>query len=181
MLGCRRRILNSMQCSIGGCTWNKTHRGLLPAATAAATEPEWKQWRRAMNAAVKDRYAAGYAGQRATFACMPETPAFTPQTMRYEPQPNKNVLGYWTNAADWADWEFEVADARHIRSRSPARLRQGERRSRSRGRGRRSDAGIHGRGHRPFSEHDPADDRASGARRRNTQLAVSRGRNRVPP
>ena len=26
--------------------------------------------------------------------------------MRYEPQPNKNVLGYWTNADDWADWEF---------------------------------------------------------------------------
>ena len=33
------------------------------------------------------------------------------QTLRYEPQPNKNVLGYWTNADDWADWEFEVATA----------------------------------------------------------------------
>ena len=33
------------------------------------------------------------------------------QTMRYEPQPNKNVLGFWTNVADWADWEFEVANA----------------------------------------------------------------------
>ena len=31
------------------------------------------------------------------------------QTLRYEPQPNKNVLGYWTNPGDWADWEFDVA------------------------------------------------------------------------
>jgi hypothetical protein len=28
--------------------------------------------------------------------------------MRYEPEPHKNVLGYWTDPADWADWEFEV-------------------------------------------------------------------------
>lgn len=29
-------------------------------------------------------------------------------TMRYEPQTNKNCLGYWTNPADWAGWDFEV-------------------------------------------------------------------------
>jgi pimeloyl-ACP methyl ester carboxylesterase len=29
--------------------------------------------------------------------------------MRYESQTNKNCLGYWTNPADWASWEFEVA------------------------------------------------------------------------
>src|SRR6185295_13036442 len=28
--------------------------------------------------------------------------------MRYEPQTNKNCLGYWTNPADWANWDFEV-------------------------------------------------------------------------
>ena len=31
--------------------------------------------------------------------------------MRYEPQSNKNVLGFWTDPMDWADWEFEVVDA----------------------------------------------------------------------
>ena len=31
--------------------------------------------------------------------------------MRYEPEPHKNVLGYWTNADDWAEWDFEVAEA----------------------------------------------------------------------
>ena len=30
------------------------------------------------------------------------------ETLRYERQSNKNALGYWTNANDWADWEFEL-------------------------------------------------------------------------
>ena len=30
-------------------------------------------------------------------------------TMRYEPLPNKNCLGWWTNPKDWAEWEFTVA------------------------------------------------------------------------
>jgi hypothetical protein len=29
-------------------------------------------------------------------------------TMRYEPKPEKNCLGYWINPRDWAEWEFEV-------------------------------------------------------------------------
>jgi len=29
-------------------------------------------------------------------------------TMRYEPKPEKNCLGYWTDAKDWAEWVFEV-------------------------------------------------------------------------
>ena len=81
---------------------------LVAKSTAAATEPSWKSWREEMNAAVKGR-----------------TPSTTPatgdirlhakdarvhgQTMRYELQLNKNVLGYWTNADDWASWDFEVA------------------------------------------------------------------------
>jgi arylsulfatase A len=28
--------------------------------------------------------------------------------LRYEPQPHKNTLGYWTNPTDWADWTFIV-------------------------------------------------------------------------
>lgn len=31
--------------------------------------------------------------------------------MRYEPATNKNCLGYWVNAADWADWNFDVTTA----------------------------------------------------------------------
>jgi len=29
-------------------------------------------------------------------------------TVRYEPVPQKNTLGYWFKQEDWASWEFEV-------------------------------------------------------------------------
>ena len=32
-------------------------------------------------------------------------------TLRYEPQPHKNTLGYWADPDDWAEWKFEVDDA----------------------------------------------------------------------
>lgn len=76
---------------------------------AAAMVSTSRKWRTAMNAAVRGR-----------------TPAVTPATgdvrlfardarvhgeqLRYEPQPNKNVLGYWTNVSDWAEWEFDIAE-----------------------------------------------------------------------
>lgn len=30
------------------------------------------------------------------------------EMLRYEPQTNKNCLGYWTRAEDWAEWKFSV-------------------------------------------------------------------------
>ncbi len=30
------------------------------------------------------------------------------KTIRYEPQPHKNTLGYWTKAEDWVSWDFKV-------------------------------------------------------------------------
>lgn len=30
------------------------------------------------------------------------------ETLRYEPEPHKNCLGYWTKVGDWAEWTFEV-------------------------------------------------------------------------
>ncbi len=30
------------------------------------------------------------------------------KTLRYEPAPEKTTLGYWSDAADWASWDFEV-------------------------------------------------------------------------
>jgi hypothetical protein len=28
--------------------------------------------------------------------------------IRYEPQPHKNTIGYWTKAEDWVSWDFQV-------------------------------------------------------------------------
>jgi arylsulfatase A-like enzyme len=30
------------------------------------------------------------------------------EVLRYEPQPHKNTLGFWTRVEDWAEWEFEL-------------------------------------------------------------------------
>src|SRR5437764_10422637 len=29
-------------------------------------------------------------------------------TVRYEPQPHKNTIGYWTKAEDWVSWDFTL-------------------------------------------------------------------------
>ena len=31
--------------------------------------------------------------------------------LRFEPQPHKDTVGYWTQADDWAEWRFAVVDA----------------------------------------------------------------------
>ena len=31
------------------------------------------------------------------------------KTIRYEPQPHKNTIGYWTKADEWVSWDFQVA------------------------------------------------------------------------
>ena len=30
------------------------------------------------------------------------------KVVRYEPQPHKNTLGYWTKVEDWVSWDFKV-------------------------------------------------------------------------
>jgi len=32
------------------------------------------------------------------------------ENMRYEPEPEKNCLGFWTSEEDWAEWVFDVSD-----------------------------------------------------------------------
>ncbi len=83
---------------------------LIPAATAAATEPDWKDWRKAMNQALggnkpKVTPAQGDIRLHAKDAIIHA------KTMRYEPESHKNVLGYWTNPDDWAEWKFDVTKA----------------------------------------------------------------------
>ncbi|HRE99600.1 MAG TPA: sulfatase-like hydrolase/transferase [Pirellulaceae bacterium] len=79
-------------------------------ATADETGSPWVEWRAAMNRAVQGR-----------------SPRVTPPTgdirlaardaivhgrrLRYEPEPFKNVLGYWTETEDWAEWTFDVPAA----------------------------------------------------------------------
>jgi len=83
---------------------------LVPEATAAATGQAWTQWRAAMNSATQGLRAlvTPAAGDIRLHAKDARVHA---KNMRYEPQANKNVLGFWTLVADWADWEFNVEKA----------------------------------------------------------------------
>jgi arylsulfatase A-like enzyme len=83
---------------------------LLPEATAAATGTKWKAWRTAMNNARAGAEpsvtpAVGDIRLHARDAVVHA------KTMRYEAEPHKNVLGYWTDPADWAEWEFDVPES----------------------------------------------------------------------
>ena len=33
------------------------------------------------------------------------------ERLRYEPEPHKNTLGYWTRKEDWCQWRFATAEA----------------------------------------------------------------------
>jgi arylsulfatase A-like enzyme len=79
-------------------------------STAAATAPEWKAWRKAMNTAIKG-YKSSLTPATGDIRLRAQDARVHGKTLRYEPQPNKNVLGYWTNAEDWADWPFDVKTA----------------------------------------------------------------------
>jgi arylsulfatase A-like enzyme len=79
-------------------------------STAAATEPQWQEWRKAMNAAVQGRRPI-VTPAKGDIRLLAKDARVHGQTLRYEPQPNKNVLGYWTSADDWADWQFDVPAA----------------------------------------------------------------------
>jgi arylsulfatase A-like enzyme len=80
------------------------------AKTAALTEPQWKQWRQAMNAAIQGS-RPNVTPARGDIRLHAKDARVHAQTMRYEPQSHKNVLGYWTNVEDWAEWEFSVPAA----------------------------------------------------------------------
>ena len=78
--------------------------------TAAQIEAEWKDWRAAMNAAVKGR-AVRFTPATGDIRLHPADAQVHGEKLRYEPQPMKRTLGFWVNATDWADWSFDVAKA----------------------------------------------------------------------
>jgi arylsulfatase A-like enzyme len=78
---------------------------IVAGTTAAALDPAWADWRKQMRAAVAGRKppvtpAAGDVRLHAKDAIVHS------RTMRYEPESHKNVLGYWTDPDDWAEWTF---------------------------------------------------------------------------
>ncbi len=79
-------------------------------ATAATLDPSWGEWRKRMSAVGSGRKppvtpAAGDVRLHAEDAIVHG------RQLRYEPASNKNVLGFWTDPADWAEWKFNAPAA----------------------------------------------------------------------
>jgi arylsulfatase A-like enzyme len=81
-----------------------------PGQTAKQLAAEWKDWRAAMNAAVKGRkpLVTPAGGDIRLLASKAQVHG---EKLRYEPEPQKNTLGYWTRVEDWASWDFETPNA----------------------------------------------------------------------
>jgi arylsulfatase A len=77
---------------------------------AALTEPHWQEWRKTMNAAIQGRRPSVTPAQ-GDVRLFAKDARLHSTRMRYEPEPHKNVLGYWTNVEDWAEWSFDVPAA----------------------------------------------------------------------
>ncbi len=79
-------------------------------STAKATAPAWESWRDQMGAAVKGNKAK-VTPASGDIRLHAKDAIVHAEKMRYEPQSNKNVLGFWTNPKDWAEWKFQVEKA----------------------------------------------------------------------
>lgn len=77
---------------------------------AKALGQQWKSWRQAMNQAIAGKQPILKATQNEIVL---NASAARPhgKNLRYEPETYKNVLGYWTEVGDWADWETTIPAA----------------------------------------------------------------------
>ena len=74
---------------------------------AAAIGDQWRAWRAEMNRVVAGKKSVlRQPGQEIRLTASMGTPHG--KKLRYEPEPHKNVLGYWTEVGDWADWELKI-------------------------------------------------------------------------
>jgi arylsulfatase A-like enzyme len=83
---------------------------ITPGPTAAALDPSGGAWRKQMAAVVAGKKppvtpAAGDVRLLAKDAVVHG------KKLRYEPASNKNVLGFWTDPVDWAEWKFTAPAA----------------------------------------------------------------------
>jgi len=96
--------------------WHACHgasdvSNLVAAPTAAEMVPPLAAWRAAM-----DDDDAGGPPERRTFLVLPAAEARVEgEKLRHEPQPEKDTLGYWVNAADRAWWDLRLDEPARYR------------------------------------------------------------------
>jgi arylsulfatase A-like enzyme len=87
---------------------------LPPEAKATAMAAELEPWRKLMNDVLpgRGRTNAPNAGPGPGAILLHARDAKVRGTkLRYEPEPQKDTLGFWTERDDWVEWEFETPRA----------------------------------------------------------------------
>ena len=84
--------------------------GFTVGQTAAQMEAGWKDWRVAMNGAVKGGVARVTPGV-GEIRLHPAEAQIHGTKLQYEAQPMKRTLGFWVNVGDWVSWDFKVGKA----------------------------------------------------------------------
>lgn len=81
-------------------------------ATANAEEvgKQWQDWRKAMGAATKGQKPR-VTNPKDEIRLHAKDATVHGEKLRYEDPPQKNTLGFWTRAEDWASWKFDIATA----------------------------------------------------------------------
>ena len=88
------------------CYQQKDVSVLEPLATASDTAKTMLDWRSAMD---KIRKTPNESSPNAGLIHLEPKDAFLHSNkLRFEPQANKDTLGYWVDPSDWAEWECEV-------------------------------------------------------------------------
>lgn len=77
------------------------------APTAAAMEPMFQPWRKAMDRPAP-KGAAAVAGGPGFLILHARDATVEGSALRYEPQPHKNTLGFWKNMEDTASWTIDL-------------------------------------------------------------------------
>ncbi|MSR43140.1 MAG: DUF4976 domain-containing protein, partial [Pedosphaera sp.] len=80
-------------------------------ATASALGQKLDAWRRSVGAQMplpNPDYRPHPQAADGSMLLHSRTAEVHGATLRYEPQPNKNTLGFWVKKEDWASWDFTV-------------------------------------------------------------------------
>ena len=77
------------------------------SAGAAAVGAKWKAWRTEMNRVVAGQKTV-LRDPKKDIVLLASAASPHGKNLRYEPEPHKNVIGYWTEVDDWVDWELNI-------------------------------------------------------------------------
>jgi arylsulfatase A-like enzyme len=87
-----------------------TDTSRLPFGSREELQAKLEGWRSEMNQAVKGRAVRVTPGT-GDIRLLANAATVHGTTARYEPQSNKNTIGFWTKPEDWVSWDFDVPKA----------------------------------------------------------------------